>query len=52
MCCKVPRYGPHEARIINNLIKQLEDNGLIEDDDGPWGALVVLAAKANQENIP
>ena len=46
-----PRYGPHETRIINNLVKQLEDDGLIEDDDGPWGALVVLAAKANQGNL-
>ena len=51
ICCKTPRYGPHEARIINKLVKQLEDNGLIEDDDGPWGALVVLAAKANQEHV-
>ena len=51
ICCKVPRYGPHEARIINKLVNALERNGLIEDDEGPWGVLVVLAAKANQENV-
>ena len=51
ICCKVPRYGPHEARIINKLVNALERNGLIEDNEGPWGALVVLAAKANQENV-
>ena len=50
ICCKIPRYGPHEARIITELVNSLEKNGLVEDDDGPWGALVVLAAKANQEN--
>ena len=50
ICCKIPRYGPHEARIITELVNALEKNGLVEDDDGPWGALVVLAAKANQEN--
>lgn len=48
---KPPRYGPHESRIINDLVEKLENNGIIEDDDGPWGAPVVLAAKANQEHI-
>ena len=52
ICCKIPRYGPHESKVIISLCDRLEDNGLIEDDDGPWGALVVLAAKPNQENIP
>ena len=36
---------------MTKLCQQLQDNGLIEDDDGPWGALIVLAAKANQEDI-
>jgi Reverse transcriptase (RNA-dependent DNA polymerase) len=52
ICCKPPRYGPHESVIMNKLVQQLQHNGLIEDDDGPWGALIVLAAKHGQENTP
>ena len=52
VCCKIPRYGPHEALIINKLVEQLEVQGLIEDDEGPWGALIVLAAKPHQEKVP
>ena len=52
VCCPTPRYGPHEAKIINKLIATLESNGLIEDDDGRWGAMIVLAAKPGQENVP
>ena len=51
ICVRPPRYGPHETRVINDLIAKLEANGLIEDDDGPWGAPIVLAAKANQEHL-
>ena len=43
ICCRVPRYGPHESRVITKLVDQLEKNSLVEDD-GPWGAQVVLAA--------
>jgi len=51
VCTKPPRYGPHETRVINDLLEKLEKNGLIEDDDGPWGAPIVLAAKPNQEHV-
>ena len=51
ICVKPPRYGPHESRIINDLITKLEKNGIIEDDDGPWGAPIVLAAKPHQEHV-
>ena len=51
VCCKAPRYGPHEEKAINELVRKLEDNGLIEDDFGPWGAQIVLAAKANQDGV-
>ena len=50
VCCKPPHYGPHETKIMEQLVDGLERNGLIEDDDGPWGALIVLAAKANQSH--
>ena len=37
VCCRLPRYGPHEARVITQLTRGLEDNGLIEDARSPWG---------------
>lgn len=37
---------------MNKLCKALEDNGLIEDDDGPHGAQIVLAAKPGQVGVP
>jgi hypothetical protein len=52
VCCKPPRYGPHESETMIKLCHHLQDNNLIEDDDGPWGAIIVLAAKPNQEEIP
>ena len=51
VCARPPRYGPHESRVINELVEKLEKNGIVEDDDGPWGAPIVLAAKANQEHL-
>ena len=50
ICCKPPRYGPHEAHIMIKLVTRLEDNGMVEDDDGPWGSQIVLAGKPGQEN--
>ena len=52
VCCKHHRYGPHESKVIDKLVDKLQDNGLIEDDDGPWGAIIVLAAKPHQEDVP
>ena len=52
ICCKVPQYGPHESKVITMLTQKLESNELVEDDNGPWGALVVLATKPNQKNVP
>ncbi len=51
ICCKVPRYGPHESRVMTHLVKMLEDKGLVEDDEGPYGAIIVLASKPNQGHI-
>ena len=39
VCCKPPRYGPHETRVINDLVSKLEKNGLVEDDDFCWGSV-------------
>ena len=30
----------------------MDENGVVEEDDEPWIALVVLAAKTHQENLP
>ena len=51
VCCNIPRYGPHEARVITELTRGLEANGLIEEARSPWGAQVVLAAKPNQAHV-
>ena len=50
ICCKQPRYGPHEARVIGELVDKLDAQGLTEADEGPYGAMVVLAAKPNQQH--
>mmetsp|Transcript_13167 Transcript_13167/g.31418 ORF Transcript_13167/g.31418 Transcript_13167/m.31418 type:complete len:1848 (-) Transcript_13167:281-5824(-) len=50
-CCRQPRYGPHESRVMNKLVNELEKKGLIEDDQGPWGSQVVLASKPNQGHV-
>ena len=52
ICCKSPRYGPHEIKVMTKLVDQLEANGLVEDSESAWGAQIVLAAKANQETVP
>lgn len=37
---------------MNKLVAKLEVNAVIKDDDGPWGALVVLTAKPHQDGVP
>jgi hypothetical protein len=49
--CKTPRYGAHEARVILELVAQLEAKGWINDDLGPWGSKIVLAAKPDQAHV-
>ena len=51
VCCKPPRYGPHEATVMNKLLNELEEQKVIEDDTGPYGAMIVLAAKPNQGHV-
>ena len=52
VCCKHHHYGSHETKVINKLVDQLEEKKLIEVDEGPWGAIIVLAAKPHQEEVP
>jgi hypothetical protein len=49
--CKVPVYGHHKERVIQELVETLQNKGLIEDDDRPWGSPIVLASKPNQGHI-
>jgi hypothetical protein len=49
--CKTPRYGPHESKVMERLIKTLEDKGMIEDNFGPYGAMAVLAGKPGQAHV-
>ena len=51
VCCKPPRYGPHESVVMKKLLAALENQGVIEDNTGPYGAMIVLAAKPNQEHL-
>ena len=34
------------------LVERVDENGVVEEYNKPWGALVVLAAKPHQENVP
>jgi len=36
---------------MNILVKTLEEKGMISDDDGPWGAMSILASKPNQDHV-
>ncbi len=51
VCCKPPRYGHHESEVMRKLAQQLRDHNVVEEDHGPWGAMVVLAAKPHQEGV-
>ena len=31
-----------------NLVERIDENGVVEEEDIPWGALVVLSAKPHQ----
>ena len=49
---QTPPVWAHELKVIDKLADQLQRNGLIKDDDGLWGAIIVLAVKLHQEEVP
>ena len=51
VCCKKPNYGPYESEIIMKQIVSLLKNDWIKECAGPWGSMIVLAAKPHQEDI-
>ena len=46
---KPPRYGPNESEVMQNIVVRLDENVVVEEDDGPWLALVVLASKPHKK---
>ena len=36
---------------MEKLLETLEEQSVIENDTGPYGAMIVLAAKPNQEHV-
>ena len=49
---KLPWYGLHRLAVMRKLVSKLDGNYVVEKDDWPLGALVVLAAKPYQYNLP
>ena len=52
ICCKPPRYIPHEYEFMLKIVESMDENCVVEEDDGTWGAFLVLAAKPHQLNFP
>ena len=51
VCCKKPRYGPYESKIIMEHVKTLLENDRIDRCKGPCGSIIVLALKPHQGHI-
>ena len=51
ICCKKPCYGFHESKVMMQQIHTLLGNCWIKKCGGPWGSLIVLAAKPHQESV-
>jgi hypothetical protein len=51
VCCRQPRYGIFESKIILDQVNTLLNNGWIEQCGGAWGSPLVLAPKPHQETI-
>ena len=48
ICYKTPRYVPHEYEVMLNMLGIIYVNGVVEEYNVPWGALLVLYAKPYQ----
>ena len=35
---------------MQKLAENMDENGVVEEDEGPWGKLVVLVSKLDQDN--
>ena len=50
VCCRQPKYGCRERKIMNKHIQALDDSSLITDCTGHWESLLLLATKLHQED--
>ena len=50
VCCRQQSYDFYNSKIMIKLIADLEENKLIRDYEGPWGALLLLAATPHQQS--
>ena len=48
ICCKRPSYGPREYEVMRKMVGQMDETFVVEEDDKPWGALAIIAAKPYQ----
>ena len=35
ICGKPPRYIPHESEVMQNLVGQMDEKGVVDDNNGP-----------------
>ena len=45
---KPPRYGPHYSKVMCKIVRQLDKNGVVKEDNRLWVSLVVIAKKSHQ----
>ena len=51
-CCRQPRYGIFESRIMDEHIRALLSKQWIQQwNRGAWGSMIVLAPKPHQEKV-
>ena len=50
LCCKQPRYGTHEIKVITKLAHNIHNKIIIMDNDVSYGALLFLAEKLIQKH--
>ena len=51
VCVRQPHYGFHERKIMKDQLDALIHNGMVEPNNGPWAAGLVLAPKPHQEDV-
>ena len=51
VCCRLPKYGIHESKLMTEQIQALDNNKWIRDCQGPWGSMILLAPKPHQEEV-
>jgi hypothetical protein len=50
ICVPQPRYGIYEGQIMQQSVDALRHNGMVAENNSPWGFKLVLAPKPHQES--